>query len=264
MKVDEAGFLVDLSAPSLVTGIKFGLGGERLLKIRLLHPTNSISASVDSKNWSTSMNFATKDMEFAFQKPVKPGVLHVKQIVPKGRWELVPSPSIKLCMTPISRGRFKEEVDVGYDFLASQGSVEQRLTLDKLTVSLKASTARSHGLPFLIPFHPLVSYPFLLHASTKGSCADASITYKFNKPWIKSLTADWSRAFGPTLAYRAAPCETVSTEMAISAQRKQLWMAVELLASSSPQKKVRFTAEATFSKSHPTKPALLLGFLFEP
>ncbi len=66
----------------------------------------------------------------------------------------------------ISRGRFKEEVDVAYDLLASQGSVTQRLTVDKLMVSLRASTAGSHGLPFLIPLNPLMSYPFLLHAST--------------------------------------------------------------------------------------------------
>lgn len=205
----------------------------------------------------------SKDAEVLFKKKMNLGRLQIRQRVPQGRWELVPSPELKLSLPPVSRGRISEETDLTYDLLTSRGSLDHRITYDGfLKLGIRASSlANSHGMPLLIPLTRIASYPCLVNAARSNIALDVSASASLNQPWVRSIGIDHSDTFGTVLSYEADIDSRVKFESAVSLKRKELWTALEISPMS--ESMVKLTAEATFS-SFIRKPMLLMGMRFEP
>ena len=46
----------------------------------------------------------------------------IKQRIPRGQWELIPTPEFRFTPRPVQRGKVKDEQEVSYDLLASRGN----------------------------------------------------------------------------------------------------------------------------------------------
>ena len=292
--IDEVGFEVDLARGGVGSGLNADLSKLKFvptgtsLKIRHLHPSNEVSTRLCIKDFCIGYNSkkvrlhcpvirATRssplltcntrqDAEVLFTKKMKVGKLQIRQRVPQGRWELVPSPELKLSLPALSRGKFSEESDLSYDLLTSRGSLDQRITYDGfLKLGLRVSSlSNSHGMPFLIPLTRLASYPCLLSAAMNKDtkvALEISLSAALKKPWMRSIGVDHSDAFGTVLSYEADLASRVKLESAISLRRKELWTAIEISPTS--ESMVKLTAEATCT-SFRRKPMLLMGLRFEP
>ena len=125
--------------------------------------------------------------------------------MPQGRWELVPSPELRLILPQLTRGRLSEETEISYDLLTSRGSLDHRVTYDGfLKLGLRVSSlSNSHGMPLLIPFTRLASYPCLLNASMNKVALEVSLSAALKKAWVKSIGIDHSDTFGTVLSYEA-------------------------------------------------------------
>jgi hypothetical protein len=129
----------------------------------------------------------------------------MRQRVPRGRWELVPSPELRLILPQLTRGRLSEETEISYDLLTSRGSLDHRVTYDGfLKLGLRVSSlSNSHGMPLLIPLTRLASYPCLLNASMNNVALEVSLSAALKKRWMRSIGIDHSDAFGTVLSYEA-------------------------------------------------------------
>ena len=292
MSVEECGFEVDLARGGVGSGVNLELGGlsnklkfvpsNTSLKIRHLHPSNELALRLGfgeklSFGWNSNKVRATRglltirrmltmqqDAELLISKHMKLGRLQIRQRIPQGRWELVPSPELKLSLPPVQRGKFTEESDLTYDLLTSRGSLDHRITYDFIKLGFRASClSNAHGLPLLIPFTRLMSYPCLINASMNSNkmALEASLSANLKKPWLRSLGVDYSENFGTVLSYEAELATRVKLESAVSLRKKELWVALEVSPSS--ESMIKLTAEATTSSLW-SKPALLLGMRFEP
>ncbi|GFR44837.1 hypothetical protein Agub_g6178 [Astrephomene gubernaculifera] len=229
----------DVNKQTVKSSCKFKIADNAGVKLKLTNPGNKLGLEFEGKTWSASYDVKTKDIEYERKWKSQSGEFKLKQKIPKGQIELVPSPEFQWRSHVVKGRKVAWEVQPSYCFQTRKAKLDQTLELGggKHKIKLEMDS----------------------RAGTRG--LTGTLTSRLDAGWARQLSVKYSPAAGASLTHELEPSKQVSLKSTVGLRARDLKLVAEVKPGKVAGVKPKLTLESRLTAKAPLRPSGIIAGL---